>query len=152
VFVETGTFHGDATLALSRYCSELYTIELSQHLYGKAKDRFKLIKHVAVIQGDSGTELKKVLTYINQRALFWLDGHYSAGETAKGTEVSPILAELGHIFNARDYHHVIVIDDARLFGTDPGYPTLEVLKAFVQSKCNSKIMIENDSICILPIE
>jgi hypothetical protein len=47
--------------------------------------------------------------------------------------------------------HVIVIDDARLFGTDPAYPTIDELTAFVEKhQTGSAIEIDNDSIRVEP--
>ena len=60
------------------------------------------MKNVELLHGDSGTELGNVMNKINQPALFWLDGHYSAGVTAKGDKDTPIYEELVCILNAPD--------------------------------------------------
>jgi len=39
-FVETGTYYGDTTHSVARFFDKLYTIELDDHLYDKAKRRF----------------------------------------------------------------------------------------------------------------
>jgi len=88
---------------------------------------------------------------LQQPALFWLDGHYSGEVTAKGDKNTPIYEELTHIWNAPDLGHVILIDDARCFGREAGYPSLEELFAFIRSKkSNVEIAVQNDSIRITP--
>jgi hypothetical protein len=56
---------------------------------------------------------------INKPTLFWLGGHYSAGETAQSHKDTPILEGLQHIFDTPDKGHVVIIDDTRCFGIDP---------------------------------
>jgi hypothetical protein len=50
------------------------------------------------------------------------------GETAKGELETPIIAELEALSLVRTSKHVILIDDARCFGTLPDYPTLPELE------------------------
>jgi hypothetical protein len=129
----------------------LYSIELSKELYEKTKERFKGVKHIELIHGDSGLELGNVIKKINQPALFWLDGHYSAGDTARGDKETPIYEEMSHILNATDRGDVIIIDDARCFGTDPSYPSIVELSDFIRSKrINIDIVVQDDSIRITP--
>jgi hypothetical protein len=125
--VETGTYLGEMVEAMRGHFSRIYSIELSADLAVAAKKRFAHDTSVEIIQGDSGKVLERLVPKLDSKALFWLDGHYSGGVTALGDAVTPIQAELGHIL-ASPLHHVILIDDARLFGSDPGYPTVESLK------------------------
>ena len=149
--IETGTFHGDMVQAMKKYFDMIYSIELSDHLYEKAKYRFRKNNNVAIIHGDSGEELKNLMNKIDTPTLFWLDGHYSAGQTAKGPQYTPILRELEHILDAPDLGHVIIIDDANCFKPDSPYPAIEDLTAYVISKRdNVNITVENNSIRIIP--
>lgn len=149
VLVETGTYYGDMVEAMKRRFKRIYSIELDTQLCERATKRFQRDRHVKIIQGDSGIELGKIVGQLDQPALFYLDGHYSGGTTAKGTGDTPIYEELAHIFNARERGHVIVIDDARCFGTDPAYPSIEKLREFIRSKRpDARIEIEDDSIRI----
>ena len=151
--VETGTLYGDMVEAMKNNFDFIYSIELSTELYEEAKERFREEDHIEMIHGDSGIELKNVIKRINQPTLFWLDGHYSGGITARGDKDTPIYKELDHIFNAEDRDHVIIIDDARLFGSDPAYPSIEELNEFIKSKRSDvKIIVEDDSIRITPPE
>lgn len=151
IFVETGTCYGDMVYAMKASFDTIYSIELSKNFYDMAKRRFSGMENIKLIYGDSGKELGQVMSKIDQPALFWLDGHYSDGMTAKGEKDTPIYEELGHILSAQDRGHVIVIDDARNFGTDSAYPTIEELKTFVKSKRNNlELFIRDDCICMKP--
>jgi hypothetical protein len=43
--------------------------------------------------------LPLIIKDLNEPAIFWLDGHYSSGITAKGDKICPIFEELDSIFN-----------------------------------------------------
>ncbi|MCB9495805.1 MAG: hypothetical protein H6686_02855 [Fibrobacteria bacterium] len=151
ILVETGTYYGEMIAALRDDFETIYTIELAKPLHRLAQRRFKNSPHIHVIQGDSGQQLQQILPRLDKPTLFWLDGHYSSGVTAKGESDTPILQELDHILNAPDLGHVLVIDDARDFGTDPGYPTLETVREFVLSRRPSmEFHVETDSIRFTP--
>jgi hypothetical protein len=151
VLVETGTYKGKMVEAMKNDFEQIYSIELGKELYLKAKERFKTDRHVELIHGDSGKELGKLVPRIDRPALFWLDGHYSGGETAKGDRDTPIFDELAHILGPHGLGHMIVIDDARLFGAKPAYPSMDELRAFVNSKRQGvEIVVQDDSIRITP--
>jgi hypothetical protein len=148
-FVETGTYFGDMVSATRRNFKRVFSIELSPDLHLRARRRFRNDPNVTLICGDSADELGKLVHTLDAPALFWLDGHYSAGVTARGTKITPVFEELQHIFESKVRGHVALIDDCRLFGSDPGYPSLIELIAFVSS-ANSKatVAFENDSIVV----
>ncbi|UTF49341.1 hypothetical protein NLA06_12320 [Desulfomicrobium sp. ZS1] len=151
VLIETGTYYGDMVEAMKHYFNQIYSIELSKDLYEKAKRRFADDDNIMIIHGDSGVELEKLIAKLDEPALFWLDGHYSAGVTARGVKDTPIYEELEHIFSSPQKGHVIIIDDARCFGADPAYPSINELCEFIRPNYpNAKITVENDSIRIIP--
>ena len=150
IFIETGTYHGDMVEAMKDSFSQIYSIELSEELYQKAKKKFDSLENVQIIQGDSGVELGKLVDIIEKPALFWLDGHYSGGITAKSDKDTPIYEELTHIFNANHSKSVIIIDDARCFGNDQDYPSIKELSDFIKTKTNANIEVKYDSIRITP--
>lgn len=125
--VETGTFKGTMLRAVAGQFQEMYSIELSQHYYARAVEMFSCYEHVTLLHGDSGIELASVLRGVTNRCLFWLDAHYSEGTTARGDKETPILDELEAIRRHQRNDHVILIDDARCFDGDNGYPTLTEL-------------------------
>ncbi len=149
VFIETGTYLGDMIFAQLKNFKKLYSIELSEELYEKAKKRFLAYPHVKILQGDSGVVLKDVLAEIDTTCMFWLDGHYSGVfngvQTVKGDKDSPILEELSIIFDS-GYNHAVLIDDARLFTGRNDYPTIDALKAFILSKKPGSIIEIKDDI------
>jgi hypothetical protein len=151
VLIETGTYYGDMVEAMKKSFDHVFSIELSDELYKKATERFKGVECIELIHGDSSIELGNILKRISQPALFWLDGHYSDGVTARGDKDTPICEELAHILSAEDKGHVIIIDDARFFGTDPAYPSIEELTAFIRSKRpDTNFAIQHDSIRVTP--
>ena len=153
MLVETGTYLGDMVEALKDLFGLVYTIELSPVLSANARKRFRDYSHIRVIEGDSGKELQRLMPAIDEPCLFWLDGHYSAGVTARGDKDTPIYEELEGILGAPDLGHVVVIDDARCFGSDPAYPTLAEIARFIEARRSAvTILVENDSIRVLPKE
>lgn len=150
IFVETGTFYGDTLEGVMGWFETLYSIELSRDLYDAAKRRFRDDPKVNLIWGDSGDQIATLMHKIDRPTLFWLDGHYSGGETARGEHDTPIYKELEHILNAPDLGHVILIDDARCFGSYEGYPTLQEIEDLIRAKRpDVSISVLNDSICIV---
>ena len=148
-FVETGTYFGDMISALKNNFNSLYSIELSFDLYQLADKRFKKYKQINIIEGDSGEKLKEIVPYLKEPSLFWLDGHYSGGLTAKGKNISPIIDEIKIILSIESEGNIILIDDARLFTGKNGYPELEMVVKYVKKlNSNTNIKIENDIICI----
>ncbi len=150
ILVETGTYYGDMVEALKDKFDQIYSIELSRELHELAKRRFSHDRHVILKQGDSGHEISSILSGLDQPALFWLDAHYSAGVTSRADKDTPVLDELNHILRDR-FRHIVVIDDARCFGADPAYPSIEQLREFVLAIApDVSIAIENDGIQIVP--
>ncbi len=151
ILVETGTYYGDMVVSMKDKFEHIYTIELSRMLYEKVKRRFIKYSHIKPVCGDSGVELEKIMAEINKPALFWLDAHYSYGDTARGEKDTPIEQELELIFNYPDLGHVIVIDDARCFGSEVSYPRIEDIKILIKARRPGvNITVENDMIRITP--
>lgn len=140
-FVETGTFWGEMVDAQKSKFIKVISIELGIELFEKAKERFKKDRNVLLLQGDSGKVLPEVLRDINEPAIFWLDGHYSSGITAKGDKDCPIYEELEAIFSNTSLNHVILIDDARCFIGEGDYPKIEELTEYIKDK-NDRYQVE----------
>jgi hypothetical protein len=128
VFVETGTFYGDMLAALADDFESFYSIELHPDLARRAARRFASDPRVSILEGDSGQRLETLLRSLARPCVLWLDGHYSGGLTARGQSDTPILLELDALFRGGTPLDAVLIDDARLFGTDAAYPTLEELE------------------------
>ncbi|GHU83037.1 hypothetical protein FACS189415_4560 [Bacteroidia bacterium] len=146
VFVEIGTFMGDMVYAEQRRFKQIYSIELDEALHEKAVKRFKGKSHIHILQGDSGKVLKDIVPRLKEKAIFWLDGHYSGGITAKADKECPIIEELDAILKS-DYQHVILIDDAICFNGTHDYPTIPDLTANVHRlNPQYKVQVYNDII------
>jgi hypothetical protein len=151
LLVETGTYLGDMVEATKRQFDRVYSVELSPELYERARQRFSRDANVELILGDSGRELGTLIPRLPGPALFWLDGHYSAGITAMGDQTTPVEDELRHILGSGRRGDVVIIDDARCFGTEAGYPTLDDLERLMRSlQSDIDIAVENDSIRVTP--
>ncbi|NHI94753.1 MAG: hypothetical protein EAX96_19840 [Candidatus Lokiarchaeota archaeon] len=147
--IETGTYYGDTIHATKNHFKSIYSIEISKKLFNIASKKFSPYNFIHIIHGDSSEKLKYVLSKTYDRCLFWLDGHYSGGITEKGKKETPIIEELKQILNHPIKNHVILIDDARLFGKSKNYPTLpEIKKIFLDNNSAWKINMKNDIIRI----
>ena len=150
ILVETGTRFGDMLLGVQNDFERIYSIELVPELVSKARARFAPSAHIEIIQGDSGRELKSLLERIDRPALFWLDSHFGDAGTYRPERETPIMTELTHILDAPDLGHVILIDDARYFGTKRAYPSLDDLRSLIQRRRAAEIRVRYDAIRITP--
>ena len=151
VFIESGTYKGDMLKAQIKYFKKLYSIELDEALYLQATTTFRDVNKVQIYQGDSGEVIEEILDNINERALFWLDGHYDFTPiTAQGSEVCPVLRELDKI-SKKNLQHIILIDDYRLFKKRNGYPEFAEVENFIEDKFkNYRVLVDNDIIQLFP--
>jgi hypothetical protein len=139
-FIETGTFYGDTSFALRNSFDRIFSIELDHALFERASRRLERYQQIILLEGDSGELIPKVMAQISEPALFWLDAHYSGGITAHGSIGSPISRELDTIFSHSVQNHVILIDDARDFTGQDGYPTVPELRESVSARRPDLIM------------
>lgn len=114
-FVETGTLVGDTIFALEPYFNTLHTIEISEHYYNSSKNRYKGQK-INFIHGDSSKEFITLLETLETKCIFFLDGHWSSGNTGKGEKHCPLVEEITHINNLFLHEAILIVDDYRLFG------------------------------------
>ena len=123
VFVETGTFEGDAIELSRRYFDVVHSIELSPEYYEHARLRFGHDPGVHLYLGDSGKKLAELRPVFNGKsALFWLDAHWCVAQDTGGEKSQcPLLDEIRGIGPLNDTS-VIMIDDARLFASPPPQP------------------------------
>jgi hypothetical protein len=149
VFVETGTHLGETTASLRPLVTDVWTIELDDALFARAAKRFAGDAHVRVLHGDSGQLLAAVVSEVDRPALFWLDGHWSGGDTARGDKDTPVIAELRAVLD--DHRpHVIVVDDVKDFGQGD-YPTVESVRRLVaDAGLDRTVVVENGMLAIAP--
>jgi hypothetical protein len=125
VLIESGTYFGSMVSACLHDFDSIYSIELQESFYLRARRKFRAHSHVTVVCGNSATELARILERVDQPCLFWLDAHYSGGLTARGPLETPIIKELEAVFAHSAANHHILIDDARCFDATHDYPALQ---------------------------
>jgi len=116
-FIETGTLFGDTIFSVESYFDTLYTIEFSEKYYNNTKNNYKGNK-INFILGDSSIVFESLLPNITGNCIFFLDGHWSGGDTGKSAKDCPLEEEITHINNLFQNDAIIIIDDFRLFGLD----------------------------------
>lgn len=146
VFVETGTYMGHGVqFALDAGFQQVYSIELSPKYYTFCTEKFKHNTNVKIHYGDSADLLYEIIKDINTPITFWLDGHCSFGDTARGSEMTPVLKELEQIKMHPIRTHTILIDDVREFGTYnfDFIPLDEIIKKIYEINPNYTIHFED---------
>jgi hypothetical protein len=132
VFIETGTYTGHMVLSMLDRFQKVYSIELDKVLYQKAVANFQSYKNVQILHGESDKILEKLLLDVETSCLFWLDAHYSGGQTAKADIETPIMKELEHILNhPLAERFILLIDDARCFNETNDYPSIETVRKLI---------------------
>lgn len=137
-WIETGTFMGDTTLYLGKNLCQVVSFEPSKELAEAATLRFIAHPNIRIINSQSEDRLDEVLTNVSpltNHLAFWLDGHFSEGDTYRGSKETPIISELEAIakHNSRFEEITIFIDDFRCFVTGmTDYPTPSFLTIWAE--------------------
>lgn len=118
--VETGTYLGDGARLLADIFPEVVTIELSDQLYEKARSSLRDRPGIETLHGDSRVLLAGLVDP-DVATLFFLDGHWSGGQTAGQESECPVLEELAALRGGSP-NDCLFIDDARLFTAAPAPP------------------------------
>lgn len=123
VFVESGLAQGTSSLWAESLFDTVISIETDSESVELFKARYPKSK-VQVIEGDSAIEMAWVIRDLDKPALFWLDGH--------SDDYTPVMDEIAAI-NSSPLPHVIMIDDWRMFGTCPAWPSKTDVIAYVSN-------------------
>ena len=118
-FVETGTYMAETTVMASEVFNTVHTIEIKKAFCDRARNLYKDKKNINFHLGDSSILTPFICKKINTRTVFFLDGHWSAGNTGKGKKDCPLYEELTAIINNLNEEAFIIVDDCRLFGKGP---------------------------------
>jgi hypothetical protein len=150
IWIETGTLVGDTAKYLSKIAKFVYTIEPSEKYYNISLKNLTNCENVKIYNDTSENKLNDILEIIkpNSDVCFWLDGHWSGGDTFKGETDTPILSELDTIKRYLNKFSKlnILIDDFRIFDIGNNvetYPSKEVLIEYA-AKNNLKWRITRD--------
>lgn len=159
VFVETGTFQGNTIEIVKPYFNTIYSVELSDHYYEKAVEKFGDDPSLTLIHDDAARALKMIVPTLNPRpVIFWLDAHWCvANATAGELSQCPLLEEL-HAIEQLNHQSMIIIDDARLFLATPqaphevsNWPTFhEIIQTLFKLSCDHQLAVVNDCILFFP--
>jgi len=97
------------------------------------------------VEGDSEQLMTGLIADLDQPALFYLDGHYSGGQTGKGQHEIPVVKEVEAILRDAPNGSFVIIDDARSFGRLQDYPPLLDFLVHFETGCDDAVVM-NDSI------
>lgn len=124
-WIETGTFLGETTIFLAERFPKVTSLEPSLELCTQARARCAKYPHVEIVNDISENVFPRLLPTLGGSLNFWLDGHYSSGQTHRGPKDTPIVEELVAIeANLARFDHVsVMVDDVRCF--DPTRPEFE---------------------------
>jgi len=127
--VETGTAQGDGVAAaLAAGFSTIHSVEIIPAVAERARQRFAGRAGVTIWEGDSATELPKILEALPEGpTLFWLDAHFPGAHTGADYAAEPDLErrlplerEVALIAAARPAaRDLVLIDDARIYQPGP---------------------------------
>lgn len=152
VMIETGTFYGDAIFALRREFREIHSVELARGLFDFNAEELAHHRHIHLHFGDSAVVLPRLVSQVTAPTLFWLDGHFCSGPSARADIDTPISAELDCILSRPPGCDVVLIDDARLFVGQDGYPSIEQLRTAVRARRpRASFEVDLDIIRIAPV-
>jgi hypothetical protein len=118
-WVETGTYLGSTTKKLQKLGCRVISIEPQSEYYSYNQKKFRKRKNVELLHGTSEAIFPSLIPSLNGDFNFWLDGHFSGGDTFKGTSDTPILNELQVIEDniLRFGRVTIFVDDIRCFSS-----------------------------------
>lgn len=131
--VETGTYLGVMVDAARRDYPLIISIELDTAFARRAGRLFRHAPNVHIIQGESGRVLAALAPRLPERTVYWLDAHWSGGDTARADLDTPIITEVTSIFKQARNPAALLIDDAHLFVGQDDYPTIEQFRGHVTS-------------------
>jgi hypothetical protein len=151
-FIETGTYLGGTAYRCAKIFKSVYTIELDPLLVQKAASNLAGCSNVKVIHGEAVAQLGLLFdTGSIDRAVVFLDGHFSGGDTAHGEIAEPALQELQILSANRNRVNAIIIDDFRNFGVEPGHPKKSELFRSIETgfpQTEFTLQVQNDQVIL----
>jgi hypothetical protein len=156
-FVESGTYLASTARWASHYFEKVHTVEAAENLFRDNVARHGMIANIAFHHGESPRFLREVLPSLEGPAVFWLDAHWSGGDTFGESDQCPLISELEEIVKY-DAPHCLFIDDARMFLTPPPaplprrqWPDLDdIHEVLAKGKVRRKLMLLEDVLIAYP--
>ena len=116
LFIETGSYVGETLDNIKSEFDKLISIEITEKYFNYCKAKFANYSNIEMIRGDSVIILPNLIAkYSDKNVIFFLDGHYSAGDTGTNGMDCPVIEELKIINEKHSGNALIVIDDSDLF-------------------------------------
>ena len=148
-WIETGTYWGHTTAFLAANAKHVFSIEPDSDMVNKARERFRHVDNVTIIDGLSEDHIGRILDSVSGPISLWLDGHYSGPGTHQGPRDTPISQELEAVqLRLHKFEQIsIMVDDVRCFGpSDPEYKSYPDRSWLVRwaDKCHLEWHIEHD--------
>jgi Protein-L-isoaspartate carboxylmethyltransferase len=151
VLIETGTYLGVTAARCAKVFDTVITIELNETLARQAVRFLAPHRNVKVICGDAVRELPGVFeNHEIDRAVVFLDGHYSGIATSCGSVPEPAIQELAILRPYANKIGAILIDDFRSFGEEAGFPKKsELIKAIEDLFPDFTIAVQYDQVAVV---
>jgi hypothetical protein len=137
-FVETGLAQGTSALWAAQLFGKVISIDIDAQYIARFREMYPN-SGVQLFEGDSGVWMYSIAYIIDQPAMFWLDGHTD--------DYTPVLVELIAINTSRQ-RNVIMIDDWRMFGTCPAWPSRERVLEFAANG-GARVCAEIDDVLVV---
>lgn len=130
-FTETGSLVGHTAVWAGEHFESVVTVDIDQ--------KNTSVGNVHAVQEDSAAFLERTTTM--GPTMFWLDAHTN--------ESCPVLREIAAV-NKSEFRNVILVDDVRLFGDLPAWPTLKQVCEALQDNGRRVTEIIEDVIVATP--
>lgn len=157
VFIEGGTYHGDTACWAAEHFATIHTIEADPNLHLRFTRDAPFPHNITAHLGSTTDVLPHIVSGLDGPAIFWLDSHWSAGDTYGAANECPLIEEIGIIYRS-PIDHVIFIDDASFFFRPPPLPhnprhwppLRRVFDALCEGGRHPYIIIQHDAIICVP--
>ena len=156
-FVETGTYYGDTAIWAARYFRKVYTVEASPKYYQISRQSLRQYANIDCRHGVSPGVLHEIIRELEGSACFWLDAHWSSGDTAGSGSECPVLGEIEAITSSV-FEHFVLIDDARYFLSPAPpphhadhWPSISAVIEALDRNHQCYIVVVNDVIVAVPL-
>lgn len=120
-FFETGSQRGNTAKWAAGSFQRVVTVERAPRWHAIASEAGRERKNIEFVLGDSREELRKRAPSLPDTTLFWLDAHFSGGDSYGAKDECPLLDEIRALTEAGGKRFILV-DDARLFLYPPPAP------------------------------
>ena len=156
--VETGTLWGNNAVWAGQHFERVHSIDLSEIFWQAAKTNHVGQTNVEFLLGTSPSVLADIIGRVD-RPMFWLDAHWSGGDTAGVDNECPLLDEIAVIAQSTIEPKVILIDDARFFmsAAPPPHrwshwPDIGAIVRALEKCGDMHVAIVDDAIIAVPAE